>query len=278
MGTSPPPLGQSMFSIGEFSKLAQLPVKTLRYYHDEGLLVAKFVDPETGYRYYEQSQIETARAIVYLRSLEFPLSEIKELLKPGGEHDLLAVLERQQAAIKERIRQLRKAVKSLDEFITEERENQTMAQIVEHVQEKVVEPMLVAGIRTKGRYSDCGRLFSQLGRGFGRHICGRPMLLHYDSEYRENDADFEACMPIRKTKAVEGVSVRELPGGRCVSLVHCGPYEQLGRSYAQVFQYVNDHKYKVLSPTREVYIECAGMLFKGNPKNYLTEIQILVAE
>lgn len=267
-----------MFSIGEFSKLAQLPVKTLRYYHDEGLLVAKFVDPETGYRYYEQSQIETARAIIYLRSLEFPLSEIKELLKPGGEHDLLAVLERQQAAIKERIRQLRKAAKSLDQFIAEERENQTVAQIVEHVQEKVVEPMLVAGIRTKGRYSDCGRLFGQLGRGFGRHICGRPMLLHYDSEYRENDADFEACMPIRKTKAVEGVSVRELPGGRCVSLVHRGPYEQLGRSYAQVFQYVNDHKYKVLSPTREVYIKCAGMFFKGNPKNYLTEIQILVAE
>lgn len=267
-----------MFSIGEFSKLAQLPVKTLRYYHDEGLLVPKFVDPETGYRYYEQSQIETARAIIYLRSLEFPLSEIKELLKPGGEHDLLAVLERQQAAIKKRIRQLRKAVKSLDQFIIEERENQTMAQIVEHVQEKVVEPMVVAGIRTKGRYSDCGRLFGQLGRGFGRHICGRPMLLHYDSEYRENDADFEACMPIRKTKAVEGVSVRELPGGRCVSLVHRGPYEQLGRSYAHVFQYVNDHKYKALSPTREVYIKCAGMFFKGNPKNYLTEIQILVAE
>ncbi|HVA45577.1 MAG TPA: MerR family DNA-binding transcriptional regulator [Pirellulales bacterium] len=38
-----------MFSIGELSKLTQLPVKTLRYYHEEGLLIPAFVDPDTGY-------------------------------------------------------------------------------------------------------------------------------------------------------------------------------------------------------------------------------------
>lgn len=267
-----------MFSIGEFSKLTQLPIKTLRYYHEEGLLVPRFVDPETGYRYYEQGQIETARAIVFLRGLEFPLAEIKELLRPDGDQDLLVALERQQATVKERIRQLRKAVNSLDKFIAEEREARTMAQIDESIQEKALEPVLVAGIRTKGRYSDCGPLFGQLGRSFGRHICGRPMLLHYDNEYREDDADFEACMPVRQAKVVDGVSVRELPGGRCISLVHRGPYDQLGRSYAQVFPYINQHKYKVLSPTREIYVKCAGMFFKGNPKNYLTEIQVLVAD
>lgn len=32
-----------MFSIGEFSKLTQLTVKTLRYYHEEGLLIPGFV-------------------------------------------------------------------------------------------------------------------------------------------------------------------------------------------------------------------------------------------
>lgn len=115
----------------------------------------------------------------------------------------------------------------------------------------------------KGRYSDCGQLFGRLGRGFGRHICGHAMLLHYDNEYREDDADFEACMPIRKTKTLAGVSVRELPGGRCVSLAHPGPYDQLGRSYAKVFEYINKCQYKVLSPSREVYLKGPGMIFKG---------------
>lgn len=265
-----------MFSIGELSKLTRLPVKTLRYYHEEGLLVPAFVDPDTGYRYYDQSHVETARAIVYLRSLEFPLSEIRELLHSRGEDDLLRILERQQAAVKERIKELRKAAVSLEQFISEERKARVMAQNAGDVQEKVLEPLLVAGIRMKGRYDECGKAFGRLGRSLGRYISGKPMLLHYDCEYRESDADFEACLPIRQKKEVEGVSVRELPGGRCVSIVHRGPYDTLGQSYAKVFAYVNQHKYKTAVPSREVYLKGPGMIFKGNPKNYLTEIQVLI--
>lgn len=34
--------------------------------------------------------------------------------------------------------------------------------------------------------------------------------------------------------------------------------------------------HEIACPTREVYIKGPGMIFKGNPKRYLTEIQILV--
>jgi DNA-binding transcriptional MerR regulator len=98
-----------MFSIGEFSKLTQMTVKTLRFYHEAGLLIPSYVDPETGYRYYEESHVATARAITYLRSLEFSISDIKELMSHEADEDILNALERQQLAIKERIRQLRKA-------------------------------------------------------------------------------------------------------------------------------------------------------------------------
>jgi DNA-binding transcriptional MerR regulator/effector-binding domain-containing protein len=265
-----------MFSIGEFSKLTQLSVKTLRFYHEEGLLAPACVDPDSGYRYYDEAQIETARAILFLRGLEFSLSEIKELLE--GDGDLLDVLERRQAALNEKIKQLRKAAKSLEQFISEERNSRTMAQSVDNVQEKDLDPVLIGGIRTKGRYRDCGPLFGRLGRGLGRYISGNPMLLHYDNEYKEDDADFEACMPIRQERKVDGILVRELAGGRCVSLVHRGPYDQLGRAYAKIFAYINGHKYQVVSPTREVYIKGPGMFWKGNPQNYVTEIQILIED
>jgi effector-binding domain-containing protein len=146
------------------------------------------------------------------------------------------------------------------------------------VREKVLEPVLVAGIRMKGRYSDCGKGFSRLGRALGRYICGKPLLLHYDCEYKEDDADFEACFPIKQAKPVDGVSVRELPGGRCLSLLHKGPYEQLGHSYARILREVKDKGYSVQMPTREVYHKGPGMIFKGNPRNYLTEIQIPLEE
>ena len=263
-----------MYSIGEFSKITGLTVKTLRFYHEQGLLKPAAVDDASGYRYYGSRQIERARAIAYLRSLEFPLTEIGEMLAGDDEAELIEIFKRQRAAMEERIRHDRQVVRSLDQFIRELQEHQAMIRESEfEVQEKRVEPQLIAGVRMKGKYSDCGPAFARIGRNFGRQICGKCFLLQYDDEYRESDADFEACMPIRKGNAIEGVAVRELPGGDCVSLMHRGPYEQLGRSYAKLFEYVNRQGYRIESPTREIYLKGPGMIFKGNPKNYLTEIQ-----
>jgi effector-binding domain-containing protein len=147
----------------------------------------------------------------------------------------------------------------------------------ENVQEKNVDAMLIAGVRMKGKYSDCGKGFSKIGRSFGRYIAGPCMLLHYDSEYKEDDADFEAAMPVKQSKTVDGVSVRDLPAVRAATLIHKGPYDQLGPSYAKVLKYVKEKGYTIVSPTREVYIKGPGMIFKGNPKKYVTEIQIPIS-
>lgn len=144
------------------------------------------------------------------------------------------------------------------------------------IEEKDVAPQLIAGIRMKGRYSDCGEGFSRLGRKVGRVIAGKAICLMYDGEYREEDADFEPAFPIRKAVQTEGVEVRELPGARCVTLVHRGPYDTLGRSYARALAYAKEKGYAVTLPTREVYLKGPGMIFKGNPKRYLTEIQLPV--
>ena len=266
-----------MFTIGEFSKVAGLTVKTLRFYHEEGVLVPSFVDRQTGYRHYDHSQIETARAIAHLRGLELSLAQIKEILRHrGDEQDLLDALEKHLRAIEQKAHHLRNIARSLKRFISEERQAKVMAQGTYEVQEKVLPAVLVGGIRMKGRYCESGKAFSTMGRRLGPYICGQPFLLHYDTEYKEDDADFEACFPIRRAKAVDGVSVRELAGGRCVSLVHKGPYEQLGQSYARIIEHAQAKGYVPVAPAREVYLKGPGMIFRGNPRNYLTEIQIPV--
>jgi DNA-binding transcriptional MerR regulator len=270
-----------MFSIGEFSRMTGLTVKTLRFYHEEGLLVPGRVDGQTGYRYYEAHQIESARVITYLRSMELPLAEIRQILAQEDEAEVLDVLERHKALLTSKINQFRNVVRSLDEFINEERQARIMSNQSESgVQERMLEPMLIAGVRMKGKYSDCGKGFAQVARSFGRYLGGKGMLLHYDREFHEDDANYEACMPLRRRveKKVDGISVRELPGGRCVSLLHKGPYEQLGRSYARITQYIKEKGYLVATPTREVYLKGPGMIFRGNPKNYLTEIQMIVEQ
>ncbi|MEN8194070.1 MAG: GyrI-like domain-containing protein, partial [Bacteroidota bacterium] len=74
------------------------------------------------------------------------------------------------------------------------------------------------------------------------------------------------------------ISVRELKGGKCVALIHKGAYDNLSESYKKVFNFVNEKGLKTKLPTREVYIKGPGMIFKGNPNNYLTEIQIFVED
>ncbi len=274
-----------MFSIGEFSKVTNLPVKTLRFYHEQGVLVPTQVDSQTGYRYYAEGKIETARLIRQLRKLDFTLADIKEILSSyhDGE-DILEYFERQRQTVQLKLREYRTISKTLDQIISEEREARVaMKAATYEVEEKTVDSMLIAGVRMTGRYSDCGRGFAQIGKQYGRYICGKALLLQYDDEYKEEDAEFEACLPMRQGAKQKGtgtgdVTVRELAGGRCVSLLHKGPYDELGRSYGKILAYATERGYEIQRPTREVYIKGPGMIFKGNPKKYLTEIQFLIRE
>jgi effector-binding domain-containing protein len=52
----------------------------------------------------------------------------------------------------------------------------------------------------------------------------------------------------------------------------------MGRSYARLMAYLKQSRLAVVMPTREVYLKCPGLIFKGNPRHYLTEIQIPIAE
>ena len=69
-----------MIRIGDFSKLSRVPVKTLRYYDEVGLFQPVEVDPVTGYRLYEYSQLSDLNRILALKDLGFSLAEIAQLL------------------------------------------------------------------------------------------------------------------------------------------------------------------------------------------------------
>ena len=270
----------SAFSIGDFSRITGLTVKTLRLYHEKGLLIPSWIDPSSGYRYYDSRCVERARTISYLRELEFSLSDIKEILDRYDEDsEVVDFLEKQRVSIQSKITKLGEIARSLDDIIKFEMEAKAMLQNTDlEIKEKELEPILVAGLRWKGKYAETGKAFQKLGRFAGRYSSGKPLNLYYDGEYKEEDADIESCFPVNKPIETQGISSHILPGGKCVTLIHKGPYEHLSRSYERIYGYVTRKKYRVLLPIREVYVKGPGMLFKGNPKNYLTEIQLLVSD
>ena len=72
-----------MLSIGEFSKICKVSAKTLRYYAEIGLILLNEINPENGYRYYAIEQLETMLLIIRLKSYNFSLEEIKQMVESG---------------------------------------------------------------------------------------------------------------------------------------------------------------------------------------------------
>lgn len=267
------------FSIGEFSRITTLSIKSLRLYHEKGILVPSEVDPSSGYRYYDEHDVETARSVKVLREFDFSLAEIKDLLDAcDDESDALLQLQEKLASLESKIDRYRDISRSIRSIIEFEKEAKMSKSRQFEIEEKELNTILVAGHRMRGRYEDIGKGLGLVCRKMGRYANGKPMTLYYDGEHKEDDANFEPCVPVRKGKDANDIHVRELKGGKCVCLIHKGPYETLTESYQRVFGYLNAKGYKALCPTREVYRKGPGLIFKGNPKNYLTEIQVLIEE
>ncbi|MEH6794307.1 MAG: MerR family transcriptional regulator [Rhodococcus sp. (in: high G+C Gram-positive bacteria)] len=69
-----------LLTIGEFSRITHLSVKTLRRYHESGLLEPATVDDHSGYRYYATDQVATAQIISRFRSMQMPEREVRTIV------------------------------------------------------------------------------------------------------------------------------------------------------------------------------------------------------
>lgn len=70
-----------MYSIGEFSRIAQVSKRLLRYYDQIGLFQPMFVDPASGHRYYSATQLPTLNRILALKELGLSLDQIRRFIK-----------------------------------------------------------------------------------------------------------------------------------------------------------------------------------------------------
>lgn len=66
-----------MLKIGEFANIFNISIKTVRFYEEKGLFKPYYIDKYSGYRYYDEKNIEEMSKILYLKDLDFSLEEIK---------------------------------------------------------------------------------------------------------------------------------------------------------------------------------------------------------
>ena len=88
----------------------------------------------------------------------------------------------------------------------------------------------------------------------------------------------EICVPLTAAVAARGCTVREIPGCRALTTVHRGPYDAMGHAYKALLDYAREQGFALALPHRLIYRKGPGMLFKGNPEKYETEIVVPIAE
>jgi DNA-binding transcriptional MerR regulator len=272
-----------MIKIGEFSKLVQVPVPTLRYYDQLGLLKPVKVDPFTGYRYYSASQLPQLHRILALKGLGFSLEQISTVLAEGlTPEQMRGMLRLRHAQISQQLLDVQNQLVEVEVRLQQiEHEDQISTY---DVMLKQVEPQLVALIRAiLPNHHAVGALFEEVYQSLGVHVAealgphpgqnGQTLVLWYDTEFKEHDVDGAAAFLLRCPAPDSGrMQVQELPAATMAATIHHGSYNAIGDAHEAVLQWVEANNYRIVGPDREIYLYNATPI-RRDDASYVTEIQ-----
>lgn len=118
--------GGVYYSSGEFARMAQITVRTVRYYDKQNILKPSLVTP-TGARFYTEEDFARLQQIMLLKYLGFSLDDIRELTVNDSDYSYLEhSLEQQQNLVRDRIEQLQLVEQAIGETVTEIRQQQNV--------------------------------------------------------------------------------------------------------------------------------------------------------
>ena len=118
--------GGVYYSSGEFARMAQITVRTVRYYDKQNILKPSLVTP-TGARFYTEEDFARLQQIMLLKYLGFSLEDIRELTVDDSDYSYLEhSLEQQQNLVRDRIEQLQLVEQAIGETVTEIRQQKNV--------------------------------------------------------------------------------------------------------------------------------------------------------
>ncbi len=264
------------YAIGDFSKICRLGIKTLRYYHEIGLLIPTRIDPFSKYRYYNEKSLQKAQTITQLRELDFSLETIKEILeKYRDDVSLVEYMRTRLAEVDQHISEQTAIRAKIEAFIHLE---PSVPGPVGEVVVKDVPDIFMASVRYKGTYTEIDRHMIRLYDIFATVINGPAFCLYHDEHHADENMNIECCVPINRKLPAAGIKYSTLKGARMASIVHEGDYATLWKSYQKIVDYINKKDFPIRPPTREIYLRGKGKILPGDPEKYVTEIQFLLID
>jgi DNA-binding transcriptional MerR regulator len=250
-----------LIKIGDFARLGQVSVVTLRHYDDIGLLKPVRVDNFTGYRYYSVEQLNQLNRILTLKDLGFSLDQVEEVLKGLTVEQMQGMLkmkqmesQRQLADEQGRLDRIRNRLKQIEM-------EDTMPQY--DVVLKTVPQQLIASrkvtIPTNNQvpaylgeaYSEVYNLIKDKG---AKDIGACFAVWHQPAAILANEIA-EAAVPIdHAITSSDRVKVYELPQAQVASATHYGDFDSFVQLHAVLLDWIETNNYQVIGPYREIYM------------------------
>lgn len=265
--------------IGEFSRLMQTTVKTLRHYEQIGLLLPDEVDEATGYRYYRMEQMQRLNAIKDLKSLGFSLDEIKDIYDDDTHTPSLEILEAKIDDCRRQLRELEQRRLRLAELA----DSRKQLLIMEKFSIQSLPEIIVASHReVVENYDAIGAMcVNAIGPEMQRLGCKCPppgycFTIEHDKEYKPKDIDIEYCEQVEEAGEDSAIiTFKRLPAvPTALCMKHVGPYDRFYQSYVELFKYAEEQGYQIAGAPRTCYID--GCWNQEDPEKWLSLIQLPV--
>jgi len=161
-----------MIRIGDFSRLSQTPVSTLRYYDEVGLLKPVEVDHFTGYRYYTFDQLPRLHRILALKELGFSLDEISRLMSDDlPAQQVHTMLRRKRIELREQVQDHHEQIERVDAWLKQIEMENNMAPY--SIRTARIETDLPDIVRITNPYEDQPRTVDEMREWFQYSPPGR---------------------------------------------------------------------------------------------------------
>ena len=251
---------QTLFQIGEVTKILGVTRKTLLVFEDMGLLTPAVKDAESGYRYYSADNMTQIRAIRSLQALGLTLKEVAAYYYDVDNIDLhLQRLFELRANLDRNIQMLQvRAARQGDLSV----HRVTLPQQVCFCRRYQCKDSAEAAIKLRDTYIAAARTgqMSMIARMFTMRM-----------SQAADDLDLLCCIPMEsRLDGPEHMTFAETPA---LCIYYRGPYEGIGTAIRALSEYVEEHSIETTGAFRSIYLE--GPPNRGeNSGDYITQVAV----
>lgn len=263
---------KNLFSIGEVAKIKDITIKALRYYHKMGILIPRYIDETTGYRYYSIDQFIHIDIIKSCRELGTSIVELQEIFKGCDTDQLLQFLQLKREEAEENIKKMQEIIKTIDSLHMKVETSKDIVNNDEISTQFFAERyVIVAPCKEVGSlqellsYSDLEKIIQEKE---GKMSMERGIFYNVNTEWNvEPKYVFSRLQGDSNIEAEENIKI--LPKGKYVTLSYSKENEEERRN--KIINYVKENKLNVNS-----FIEVELLNDFFNTESYSCQIQMFI--